>query len=135
MVAWLAVLWLNFSPLYTTMGTLSVETWELALMAVALYQLEHTRAPAFAVVDRAVDAAGALSRPAAKGWMNALLRRYLRERATLMQDVARDPVARWSHPAWWIARARRPNAPGSSFSSASASHSSAATGHLHSPEM
>ena len=42
-VAWLAVLWLNFSPLYTTMGTLSVETWELALMALALYAYVRDR--------------------------------------------------------------------------------------------
>ena len=31
-----------------------------ALVAVALYQLDHTQAPAFAVVDRAVDAAALL---------------------------------------------------------------------------
>ena len=36
------------------------------LLAVAIYQLEHTRAPAFAVVDRAVEAAAELARPAAK---------------------------------------------------------------------
>jgi 16S rRNA (cytosine967-C5)-methyltransferase len=77
-----------------------------ALMGVALYQLGHTRAPAFAVVDRAVEAAGALSRAAAKGWVNALLRRYLRERVALASEVARDPVARWSYPEWWIARVR-----------------------------
>jgi 16S rRNA (cytosine967-C5)-methyltransferase len=77
-----------------------------ALMAVALYQLGHTRAPAFAVVDRAVEAAGAISRPAAKRWVNALLRRYLRERETLGREIVRDPVARWAYPAWWIERVR-----------------------------
>ena len=44
-----------------------------SLVAVALYQLDHTRAPAFAVVDRAVYAAGALVRPGAKALVNALL--------------------------------------------------------------
>ena len=76
------------------------------LLCVALYQLDHTRAPPFAVVDRAVDAAAALVRPAAKGWINALLRRYLRERAALLAAVRADPVARWSYPRWWIARVR-----------------------------
>jgi len=77
-----------------------------ALIAVALYQLDHTRAPAFAVVDRAVEAAAALSRPAAKRWVNAVLRRYLREKQTLTANVRRDAVARWSYPRWWIARIR-----------------------------
>ena len=77
-----------------------------ALLAVALYQLDHTRAPPFAVVDRAVDAAGMLARPAAKRWLNAILRRYLRERDEVRATVAMEPVARWSHPRWWIARVR-----------------------------
>jgi 16S rRNA (cytosine967-C5)-methyltransferase len=75
-----------------------------ALVAVAIYQLDHTRAPPFAIVDRAVDAAGTLARPAAKRWVNALLRRYLRERDALAAAVRADPVARWSYPRWWIAR-------------------------------
>ena len=58
-----------------------------SLVAVALYQLDHTRAPAFAVVDRAVFAAGALVRPGAKALVNALLRRYLRERTTIGEAV------------------------------------------------
>jgi 16S rRNA (cytosine967-C5)-methyltransferase len=79
-----------------------------ALIAVALYQLDHTRAPAFAVVDRAVAAAGDAVRPAAKSLVNALLRRYLRERDALNAAVAaRSEVARWSHPQWWIERVRR----------------------------
>ncbi|MEP7180780.1 MAG: 16S rRNA (cytosine(967)-C(5))-methyltransferase RsmB [Betaproteobacteria bacterium] len=74
------------------------------LVAVALYQLDHTRAPPFAVVDHAVNAAAAIARPAAKGLVNALLRRYLREREGLAAAVRVDPVARYSHPAWWIRR-------------------------------
>jgi len=76
------------------------------LLCVALYQIGHTRAPPFAVVDRAVDAAAALVRPATKGWVNALLRRYLREREALEEAVRGDPVARWSYPRWWIARVK-----------------------------
>ncbi|MCC7327554.1 MAG: 16S rRNA (cytosine(967)-C(5))-methyltransferase RsmB [Burkholderiales bacterium] len=76
-----------------------------ALVAVALYQLDHTRSPAFAVVDRAVDAAVLLARPQAKGLVNAMLRRYLRERVALNAEVAKaSPVARWSYPRWWIGR-------------------------------
>ena len=65
------------------------------LLAVALYQLDHTRAPAFAIVDRAVAAAGQIARPAAKGLANAILRRYLRERAALQSTVLADRRARY----------------------------------------
>jgi 16S rRNA (cytosine967-C5)-methyltransferase len=77
------------------------------LVAVALYQLDHTRAPPFAVVDHAVNAAAAMVRPGAKALVNAVLRRYLRDRDTLIDAVRDDPVARWSHPDWWIERLRR----------------------------
>ena len=39
-----------------------------ALVAVALYQLDHTDAPAFAVVDRAVDAAELVARRRPSRW-------------------------------------------------------------------
>jgi 16S rRNA (cytosine967-C5)-methyltransferase len=77
------------------------------LVAIALYQLRHTRAPPFAVVDHAVNAAAELARPAAKSLVNALLRRYLRERDALDAAVLAIPVARYSYPAWWIERIRR----------------------------
>ena len=76
------------------------------LLAVALYQLQHTRAPSFAVVDRAVAAAGTAVRPAAKGLVNALLRRYLREHNALREAILDDDVARFSYPRWWIDRVR-----------------------------
>ena len=74
------------------------------LVAVALYQLDHTRAPPFAIVNHAVDNAASMVRPAAKALVNALLRRYLRERDALQAAVRADPVARWSYPKWWIDR-------------------------------
>ncbi len=77
-----------------------------AIVEVALYQLMHARTPPFAVVDQAVRAVEAAGRPAAKPLVNALLRRFLRERDALVAQVNRDPVARWSYPAWWIARLR-----------------------------
>jgi 16S rRNA (cytosine967-C5)-methyltransferase len=77
------------------------------LIAVAIYQLERTRAPPFAIVDHAVNAAATLARPAAKALVNALLRRFLRERDALNEAVLSDPVARWSHPRWWIDRVQR----------------------------
>ncbi len=45
--------------------------------------------------------------PAAKSLVNALLRRYLRDRDAILAAVRADPVARWSYPQWWIDRVLR----------------------------
>lgn len=97
--------WGRLGALADALSARPLEARVAALVAVALYQLDHTRAPPFAVVDRAVDAVALLGRPQAKGAVNAMLRRYLRERDALNDRVARaSPVARWSHPRWWIGR-------------------------------
>lgn len=74
-----------------------------ALLLVALYQLVHTRAAPYAIVDQAVAAAGAFC-PPAKGLVNALLRGFLRDRETRLQQAAHSPEGRYSHPQWWIDR-------------------------------
>jgi 16S rRNA (cytosine967-C5)-methyltransferase len=61
---------------------------------------EHT------LVDQAVAAARARSKGGA-GFVNAVLRRWLRERETLVTAVQDDPVARHNHPRWWIERLQR----------------------------
>lgn len=59
---------------------------------------------AFTVVDQAVTAASADKAIAhAKGMVNAVLRRFLREREALLQEVLKQPAAQWNYPAWWIA--------------------------------
>ncbi len=55
------------------------------------------------VVDQAVTAAASDPDMAhAKGMVNAVLRRFLRERQALLQEVMREPSAFWNYPAWWI---------------------------------
>ena len=94
--------WGRYEALVRALATRPVTDAALAaLLCVALYQLDHTDAPPFAVVDRAVDAAGTIARPQAKALVNAMLRRYLREREALNTQVAAaSPVARWSYPRW-----------------------------------
>lgn len=61
----------------------------------------------FTLVDQAVEAAK--RNPATRGqasFINACLRRFLRERDELVMATADDPVAQWNHPAWWIKRLR-----------------------------
>ncbi|MCD6026065.1 MAG: rsmB [Solimicrobium sp.] len=57
----------------------------------------------FTVVDQAVTAAAAHPDMAhAKNMVNALLRRFLRERKTLLPTVMKLPKAQWNYPQWWI---------------------------------
>lgn len=83
-----------------------------ALLCVALYQLEFTRAAPYAVVSQAVDACVAAGWPWAKGMVNAVLRRFQRERDALLATARSTPRGRWSHPPWWIERLyeQRPDA-------------------------
>lgn len=62
----------------------------------------------FTLVDQAVEAAKRDPATRAQAsFVNACLRRFLRERATLVAATDADPVARWNHPRWWIARLRQ----------------------------
>jgi 16S rRNA (cytosine967-C5)-methyltransferase len=76
------------------------------LLRVALYQLAHTRAAPYAVVDHAVGACARVGQPAAKGLVNAVLRNFLRQRDTLLAAAHTDEVGRYSHPQWWITKLR-----------------------------
>jgi 16S rRNA (cytosine967-C5)-methyltransferase len=73
-----------------------------SLLWCALYAAESGRYSEYTVVDQAVRACGLLERWSAKGYVNALLRSYLRERGSLEARLAGDPVARYQHPRWWI---------------------------------
>lgn len=57
----------------------------------------------FTVVDQAVTAATSHPDMAhAKGMVNAVLRRFLRERASLLEQIQKQPEAVWNFPLWWI---------------------------------
>ena len=59
--------------------------------------------PDHTLVDQAVQAAHQRT-PAAVGFINAVLRRFVRERATLVAVAERQPVGAFNHPLWWIER-------------------------------
>jgi 16S rRNA (cytosine967-C5)-methyltransferase len=82
-----------------------------ALLTTALalaWQEEGAPYEPFTLVDQAVEAAkrGKDTRPQ-QGFVNACLRRFLRERDALVAATDHDPVARWNHPRWWIALLER----------------------------
>lgn len=71
------------------------------LLLVALYQLQYGKSAQHAVVDHAVRAAHILN-PRLGGLVNAILRNFLRNQATLLEQAARDDEGRYSYPQWWI---------------------------------
>ncbi len=63
---------------------------------------------AFTLVNQAVEAAKRNVATRAQGnFVNACLRRFLREREALVALTDQDPVALWNHPSWWITRLKR----------------------------
>jgi 16S rRNA (cytosine967-C5)-methyltransferase len=57
----------------------------------------------FTIVDQTVTAADAHPDTArAKGMVNAVLRRFLRERKALLDAALLQPVAKWNYPQWWL---------------------------------
>ena len=60
------------------------------------------------LVNQAVEAAkrNPATYPQAS-FINACLRRFLREREALLAVAQRQPQAQWNHPAWWIQRLQR----------------------------
>ncbi len=77
-----------------------------ALLSVALYEIEDGRSPDYAVVDAAVKSAKATDAARASGLVNAVLRRYLRERTAIDALIASSPVTRHAAPIWLADRLR-----------------------------
>ena len=80
-----------------------------SLLCCALALLSDTE-PAYSehtLVDQAVSACAADPELAkAKGLVNAVLRRFIRERERLLQQLQTDETAQWNYPRWWINKAR-----------------------------
>jgi len=76
-----------------------------ALLLVSLRGLRAGRAE-HVLVSQAVEAAERLRVGAAKGYVNAVLRNYLRRRESLEARIAASPVGRYCHPQWWVDRVR-----------------------------
>lgn len=77
-----------------------------SLLVLGFVQVEVMRMPEYAVVAACVDAARLLGQPRHAGLVNAVLRRYLRERVALLAHVDEDPAARHAHPRWLLERIR-----------------------------
>lgn len=82
-----------------------------ALLCVALalaWQPDESPYEVFTLVDQSVEAAKRNPATQAQAsFINACLRRFLRERDALVAQTQKDPVAVWNHPRWWIDRVKK----------------------------
>ena len=79
----------------------------LALIEVGLFQLLSGETPPHAAVAETVEAARELGHARAAGFVNAVLRRFQREREAILAAVDADPAARTAHPRWLVEALRR----------------------------
>ncbi len=77
-----------------------------ALLRLGLFQLQWLRVPDHAAVSATVAAASMVGAGRARGLINAVLRRFLRERNEIDERMAAVPGARYSHPEWMLERLR-----------------------------
>jgi len=73
-----------------------------ALLAVSAHQIEYSRNAPQATAHAAVDATRILRQGRASGLVNAVLRRFVAERATLLGQVDRKLSGRTAHPQWLV---------------------------------
>lgn len=82
-----------------------------ALLCVALalaWKEKNAPYDAFTLVNQTVEAAKRNAETVAQAnFLNACLRRFLRERDAIVVQTDTDPVAVWNHPAWWIKRLQK----------------------------
>ena len=73
-----------------------------ALLRVGLLQLQELRIPEHAAVSATVDATALLGLRSARGLVNAVLRRFQRERERLARSAQQLDDVRFAHPPWLV---------------------------------
>ncbi|MFO7594079.1 MAG: 16S rRNA (cytosine(967)-C(5))-methyltransferase RsmB [Pseudomonadota bacterium] len=77
------------------------------LLLIGLYQLSYLDLPAHAAVSETVAVTALLKKGWAKGLVNAVLRRFQRERTALEAELEHDEVAAAAHPRWLLERLQK----------------------------
>jgi len=73
-----------------------------ALIIIGLYQLNFMRIKPHAVLTETVNAARHIGKPMFTRLVNGILRRFQRERETLLEEIKRTDEALYSMPAWLL---------------------------------
>jgi len=77
------------------------------ILLLGLYQLLYLRVPAHAAVNETVALAALCGKPWAKALVNGVLRRFERQRVTLLREVDRQESAALAHSDWLVKSLRR----------------------------
>jgi 16S rRNA (cytosine967-C5)-methyltransferase len=77
-----------------------------ALLLLGLYQLDFMRVPDHAALDATVEASKHLKKDWASKLVNAVLRRYLREKSLIEAKFAKNPNFLYAHPQWLLDKLR-----------------------------
>ena len=102
--------WLRFDPAVDGLLEKSLRHKDPAvhaLLVLGLVQLEILELQDYAAVAATVEAVRALKRPQLAGLVNAVLRRWQRERESLLAKLDATPQTRHAHPAWLAAALQR----------------------------
>jgi 16S rRNA (cytosine967-C5)-methyltransferase len=102
--------WLRFDPAIDGLLEKSLRHKDPAvhaLLVLGLVQLEILDLQDYAAVAATVEAVRALKRPQLAGLVNAVLRRWQRERETLLAKLDAKAQTRHAHPAWLAAALQR----------------------------
>jgi 16S rRNA (cytosine967-C5)-methyltransferase len=78
-----------------------------ALLVTTAHQVEYSRGAAEAQVHLGVDASRVLGEGRASGVVNAVLRKFVAQRAELLATADADPAQRHAHPQWLVAALRK----------------------------
>lgn len=73
-----------------------------SLILLALYQILYLDTPSHAAVAETLKVAQKLKKPWAKGLLNGLLRRFIREQTELLAKLPNTPAIEQAHPQWLV---------------------------------
>ncbi len=77
------------------------------LILLGLYQIIYLDTPEHAAVSETVALTKKLKKPWSKGFVNGVLRNFLREQATILAEVDLKPAHKYSHPQWFTKAMRK----------------------------
>lgn len=78
-----------------------------AALLMGLYQIEHMHTPDHAAVNESVELCRQLDKDWATKLMNAVLRRYQRERDDILSNLEKQPSVEFNLPKWLVKRFKK----------------------------
>lgn len=77
------------------------------VLLIGLYQLQYLNKPEYATVQETVALVNKINKKWAKGLVNAVLRRFCRERSDIMARLESQSDYMSGHPGWFVSRVKK----------------------------